>query len=120
MQTVKWIVAVSLLGMFLGSSGVSFWPRQAQEMEEGSEEEESLKEADIQFYIDVYTAMQKDHGLVLDKVLEEKGVSVAQFRSIEQKVQRQPRLVERVRKSLVEAAMARAGEVQKPSAMAKK
>ena len=117
---MKWIVAASLIGMFLGASGVSVWPPRAQETEaEAEDEEPQVKEAEVQLYIDVYTEMQKDHGLVLAKALESRGLSVEQFRNIEQKVQRQPRLVDRVRKSLAEAVMARSGNAPKPDSVAK-
>jgi len=67
--------------------------------------------AELQLYIDVYTAMQADHDLTLDQVLATKNVTLEQFRSVERRVQQQDRLVHKVREALTAQAKARADQI---------
>ena len=66
---------------------------------------------ELQLYIDVYTAMQADHDLTIDQVLAQKNVTLAQFRSVERRVQQQDRLVHKVREALTAQAKARADQI---------
>jgi len=74
--------------------------------------------SELALYIDVYTAMQADHDLTLDSLLAEKGVPLAQFRNIERRVQKQDRLVRKVREALQAQAKARAEAIAPPSVRA--
>jgi len=67
-------------------------------------EELRVTEEELEIYIDVYRAMQADRSLKIDDVLADRGVSLAEFRNIERRVQMQGRLIKRVREALLEQA----------------
>lgn len=81
---------------------------QAQEVGEESEVQ-PVTESELTLYIEVYGAMQADHGLTIDHALAARNVSLDQFRSIERRVQQQQRTVDRVRQALLDQAKARSG-----------
>ena len=81
------------------------FPQQAQEPEvEDAAEPAGVTEAEIELYIDVYATMQADHDLTIDAVLSSKNETLERFRNIEQRVQREQRLVDRVRQALHDQA----------------
>jgi len=51
-------------------------------------------------YVAVYKAMQKNHGLTVDQACAQQGLTVTQFRNIENKVERDDALTALVRKAL--------------------
>lgn len=51
-------------------------------------------------YIGVYAAMQKDHNLTVEQAASKQGLTVAQFRKLEGRIERDDMLRERVRKAL--------------------
>ena len=51
-------------------------------------------------YTNAYKAMQKDHTLTADQAAAAQGLTIAQFRSIEGRIERDDTLRERVRKAL--------------------
>jgi len=55
-------------------------------------------------YISVYESMQKDHNLTVDQATSKQGLTVAQFRALENKIEADDTLRERVRKALRHAA----------------
>ncbi len=55
-------------------------------------------------YISVYESMQKDHNLTVDQAASKQGLTVAQFRDLENKIEADDTLRERVRKALRHAA----------------
>ena len=55
-------------------------------------------------YISIYAAMQKDHNLTLDQAASKQGLTVEQFRNLENKIEGDDALRERVRKALRHAA----------------
>src|SRR5512140_12102 len=75
---------------------------QAEEI--GPEEPSPVSEPEIQIYLNVYKAMQSDHGLTIEDALQPQKISLEEFRHIERRIQEQPRLVERVRDALTEHA----------------
>jgi len=81
----------------------------AQDAEEG--EPANVSEAEVSTYIDVYGAMQADHDLAIEEALRRhgNGMDLAEFRDVERRIQRQDRLVERVRQALLDHARKRAG-----------
>lgn len=55
-------------------------------------------------YISVYESMQKDHNLTVDQAASKQGLTVEQFRNLENKIENDDTLRERVRKALRQAA----------------
>ena len=55
-------------------------------------------------YIAVYTAMQRDHNLTVDQAASKQGLTVAQFRSLEDRIQRNPVVHDRVLAALKAAS----------------
>jgi hypothetical protein len=66
----------------------------------------TVSESDIQLYINVYRAMQQDHDLSIDAAIQPYHMSLDDFRQLERRIQNQPRLVDRVREALLDAAKA--------------
>ena len=87
----------------------------AQDQGEGENEADKVTPAELQLYTDVYTAMQANHDLTLDSILAQKGVSLEQFRNIERRVQKQDRLVRKVREALQAQARSRADALGAPA-----
>jgi hypothetical protein len=102
-------VAVALIGAVTTLSRIR---PQAQEVED--DEPANVSEADVNVYIDVYGAMQSDHDLTIEEALKRhgNGMSLPEFREVERRIQRQDRLVERVRQALLAHAKERAGALQ--------
>jgi hypothetical protein len=109
------ILGVGAVGVLVGALVFGLRP-QAQEAEEPVAED--VTQSELEMYIAVYTAMQADHDLTLDAELAQKGVSLTQFRHIERRVQKQERLVRKVRDALLAQAKARADTLAPSSARA--
>ncbi len=106
------VLGVGAVGVLAGALVCGLRP-QAQEA--GESEADLVSATDLTMYIDVYTAMQADHDLTLDAALAKKGVSLDQFRNIERRVQKQDRLVRKVRDALQAQAKARTEAIAPPS-----
>jgi hypothetical protein len=65
-----------------------------------AEEEEEVPPEEIEKYIAVYKAMQRDHSLTVERAAAQQGLTLAQFRQIENKVERDDLIRERVREAL--------------------
>ena len=89
-----------------------------QAQEAGENDADQVTPSELSTYIDVYTAMQADHDLTLDAVLAQKNITLADFRNIERRVQKQDRLVRKVRDALQAQAKARAEALAAPGARA--
>jgi len=89
------LLTIAALGV-----GVFVFHPQAEEVE--STEPPPVSESDLQTYIKVYTAMQDDHDLTIEEAIKPYGVSLDDFRQTERRIQNEPRLVERVRQSLLD------------------
>lgn len=109
------ILGVAALGVLVGALLFGMRP-QAQEAAEG--EVDQVSASDLALYIDAYTAMQADHDLTLESILAQKGIPLEQFRNIERRVQKQERLVRKVREALQAQAKARAEAMVPPSVRA--
>jgi len=109
------VLGVGAAGLLVGAVLFGLRP-QAQEAGDGEADE--VSSAELELYIEVYTAMQANHDLTLDVVLAQKGTQLAEFRGIERRVQKQERLVRKVREALLEQAKARAAPVGPPGARA--
>jgi hypothetical protein len=98
--------------------GLLIFARTPQAQEAGESEADQVSPSELATYIDVYTAMQADHDLTLDTILAQKNVSLTDFRNIERRVQKQDRLVRKVREALQAQAKARAEAIAPPGARA--
>jgi hypothetical protein len=70
-------------------------PREADD-----EDDKDVPTSQVDKYINVYEAMQKDHNLTVEQAASKQGLTVAQFRSLENKIENDDTLRERVRKAL--------------------
>jgi hypothetical protein len=111
--TIRWAaIALGILALTaIGSAFVSVSHPEAQDFE--AEEPSDVSEAELNLYIEVYSAMQADHDMTIDEALVSvaNGMDLVSFRDLERRVQRQERLVERVRQALVDNAKSRASSV---------
>ena len=67
---------------------------------ETDEDDKDVPTSQVDKYISVYEAMQKDHSLTVEQAASKQGLTVAQFRSLENKIENDDTLRERVRKAL--------------------
>ncbi len=93
------VAAVALAGMFV----ITYEP-QAEEMPHSDLPE--VSESQLDMYIKVYGSMQRDHSVVIEDAIKPYNISLDDFRTIERKVQGEPRMVERVREALREQVKA--------------
>ena len=73
---------------------VLLFPQIAQD--EAPEDEDAIPGDQVDKYIAVYGAMQKDHSLSVDQATAKQGITVAQFRNLEDKIERNPVIHQRV------------------------
>jgi uncharacterized protein (DUF2267 family) len=69
-----------------------------------SHEPDSVTESEFQIYLRVLEAMQSDHALAIEDAVQSEYVSLAKFRDLEQRIQRNDMLIDRIRHSLREKA----------------
>jgi hypothetical protein len=67
-------------------------------------EPDSVTESELETYLRVLEAMQADRLLSIDKAVDREHIPLAKFRELEQRVQRNEALVDRVRHILRERA----------------
>jgi hypothetical protein len=72
--------------------------------ETDDEDDKDVPTSKVDKYIAVYESMQKDHNLTVDQAASKQGLTVDQFRSLENKIEADDTLRERVRKALRHAA----------------
>ena len=72
--------------------------------DESDDDEKDVPPSQVDKYISVYEAMQKDHNLTVEQAASRQGLTVAQFRELEGRIERDDTLRERVRKALRHAA----------------
>ncbi len=77
-------------------------PSLVQDEDEGGDEdqENQIPPEQVEKYIAVYKAMQRDHNLSVDQAASAQGLSVTAFRDIEAKIERDDLIRERVRQAL--------------------
>ena len=68
------------------------------------DDDKDVPTGQVDKYINVYEAMQKDHNLTVEQAASRQGLTVAQFRELEGRIERDDTLRERVRKALRHAA----------------
>jgi len=76
----------------------------AAPVETDDDEDTDVPTGQVDKYISVYEAMQKDHNLTIEQAASKQGLTVAQFRELEGRIERDDTLRERVRKALRHAA----------------
>jgi hypothetical protein len=69
-----------------------------------ADEDSEVPPAQVDKYININLAMQKDHGLTVEQAASKQGMTVTQFRTLEGKIERDDTLRERVRTALRKAA----------------
>ena len=72
--------------------------------EPDEDDDKEVPPGQVDKYINVYQSMQKDHNLTVEQAASKQGMTVAQFRAIEGKIERDDTLRERVRTALRKAA----------------
>ena len=72
--------------------------------EADEDDDKDVPPAQVDKYVSVYRSMQKDHGLTVEQAASKQGMTVTQFRSLEDKIERDDTLRERVRTALRKAA----------------
>ena len=65
-----------------------------------SDDDKDVPPKMVEKYTNAYKAMQKDHNMTADQAAAAQGLTIAQFRSIEGRIERDDTLRERVRKAL--------------------
>jgi hypothetical protein len=70
----------------------------------GAEDDNPPPSDQVDKYIAVYTAMQRDHNLTVEQAARKQGLTVAQFRSIEDRIERNPVVHDRVLQALKDAS----------------
>ena len=101
------VLGIAAVGALIGALLFGMRPEAQEPVSAGDD----VTPDELQLYIDVYSAMQADHDLTIDQVLAQKNVTLAQFRSVERRVQQQDRLVHKVREALTAQAKARADQI---------
>jgi hypothetical protein len=112
-RVIGMVLSVGAVGALVGALLFGLRP----EAQEAVTPDDDVSASELQLYIDVYEAMQADHAVTLDQVLAQKGVPLGELRNIERRIQREERLVRKVREALLAQAKAR-GE-QLPAVAAK-
>ena len=72
--------------------------------DQSDDDDKDVPTSQVDKYISVYEAMQKDHGLTVEQAASKQGLTVAQFRDLEGRIEQNDTLRERVRKALRHAA----------------
>jgi hypothetical protein len=82
----------------------------AQDDQESEGDEVSPSQLDK--YVKVYQAMQRDRSITVDQATAREHLTVAEFRDIEGKIERDGVLRERVRRELLKAAQAKSNALK--------
>jgi hypothetical protein len=78
-------------------------PRSLAQDDEGDQSEE-VAPAEIEKYVAVYKAMQRDHGLSVERATAQQGMSLPAFRQLENRIGHDNSAREQARKQLQSAA----------------
>lgn len=73
--------------------------------DEGGGDEGEVSPAEIDKYVAVYRAMHRDHALTVEQAAAQQGMSVAAFRALENRVERDSAAMERARDELQQSAV---------------
>ncbi len=83
--------------------------------DEGEENEAEVPPAEVEKYIEVYKAMQRNHSLTVEQAAAAQGLTLKAFRDIEGRIERNDSLREQVRDALKAAAKASPQPTSSPS-----
>lgn len=103
MRRLLALLALSLM-LVAGFAFVALRPA-AEEVD--SSDAPKVSEQELQTYIGVYSAMQNDHDLTIERALEPYQLSLDGFRQVERKVQADQRLIDKARQALITQAQNR-------------
>ncbi|MGO9450059.1 MAG: hypothetical protein ACLQDV_03270 [Candidatus Binataceae bacterium] len=78
--------------------------------DESSPDDTDVPPQEVDKYIKVYKAMQQNHSLTVEQAASQQGLSVSDFRSLEDRIQRNDALLAHVRESLRPQASASPGD----------
>lgn len=110
-----WIVA-ALAAAFTAATGAAYasgpaqpssapsHPAAIQFAQAGGEDDTPPPSDQVDKYIAVYSAMQHNHNLTVEQAARKQGLTVAQFRSIEDRIERNPVVHDRVMQALKAAS----------------
>lgn len=87
-------------------SGVDRAPVSRLAQAGNSDDETSISSAQVDQYVAVYAAMQRDHSLTVEQAASRQGLTMPAFRELENKIERSPVIHDRVLKALRAAAKA--------------
>ena len=90
----------------MGAELSSASPRYVAQDDDVPSDENDVAPQDVDKYIKVYKAMQQDRNLTVEQASAQQGLSVPQFRSLEDKIERNDALREHVRDALKPKAAA--------------
>jgi len=76
----------------------------AQDDDDDESAADEVSPSQLDSYVNVYQAMQRDRTMTVDKAAAQQHMTVAQFRDIEAKIERDGVLRERVRRELLKTA----------------
>ncbi|MBI4514954.1 MAG: hypothetical protein HY699_03950 [Deltaproteobacteria bacterium] len=113
MRLTRSTLALSLLAV-IAVLAVALRPAAQETEEPGSSK---VADSELQTFIAVYSAMQMDHDLTIERAVEPYHMSVDAFRQLERRVQAEQRLVDKARQALLVQAQGRAvlGEAPTPT-----
>jgi hypothetical protein len=96
------LIAVAVLLAVVGAKSGWFSSPGAisQEAADEADDEASIPPRQIEQYVAVYRAMQRDHSLTVEQACSREGLTVAAFRDIERKIERNDQIRNRVRNEL--------------------
>jgi hypothetical protein len=77
-----------------------------------ADDEGEIPEAQVDKYIAVYAAMQRNHSLTVEQAAARQGFTMSAFRQLENRIQRNPSVHDRVLRALRAAAKASAPGTQ--------
>jgi hypothetical protein len=72
--------------------------------QDDSSDEETIPTDQVDKYIKVYSSMQKNHSLSVEQATSKQGLSVDEFRTLEDKIERNPVVHQRVLDALKASA----------------
>jgi hypothetical protein len=75
-------------------------PASAPQDDNALDDDKEVPNSQVEKYINAYKAMQKDHSMTAEQAASKQGLTIAQFRSLEGRIERDDTLRERVRKAL--------------------
>ncbi len=76
----------------------------AQDSDDIAPDEDAVPTAQVDKYIAVYSAMQKNHSLTVEQAASKQGLTVSEFRTLEDKIERNPVVHQRVLDALKASA----------------